>query len=252
MSEKDYTVPALDRGLKILEMFDSTRRSISQAEMAEQFGVSVNSLYRIVQTLNAAGYLNKVGKTTYELGPQVLSRGFSYLASREIVEVCAPLITRLRDSTSLSSHLSIREGTETLYIFRALALQRVSVNVPLGTRLPCHTNAMGRALLQELSPTQLETLYKGVRLDGYPEPAPRTLPELITLCDREKQQGWSLHYSDYSTAIAVPIRNFTGEVIAAINISGPDVVMHKEGVQERLIKALQSTAREIMKQLGGR
>ncbi len=250
MSENDYTVPALQKGLKILEMFGSDCHRLTQSEMADAFGVSATSLYRIVQTLSSMGYLNKVGKNTYELGSQVLSRGFSYLASREVVEICAPYITRLRDRTSLSSHLAIREGTDVIYVFRALALQRLSVNVPVGTRFPCHTTAIGRALLIDMSPTELEELYKGQRLDGYPEPAPQTLPDLIEQCAQERAQGWSIHFSDYSTAIAVPIRNYSGEVIAAINVSGSDPMMKREGVQERSIRALQDTASDIMKQLG--
>ncbi|MCG7200748.1 IclR family transcriptional regulator [Marinobacter pelagius] len=251
MSEKDYTVPALYKGLRILEMFDSNCRALSQVEMAERLGVSTSSIYRIVQTLTSMGYLNKIGTNTYALGTQVVSRGFSYLASREIVEVAAPFITRLRDSTSLSSHVGVRDGTEVLYVFRALALQRVSVNVPVGTRFPLHTTAMGRALLMGMTPTELQSLFQGQRLDGYPRPAPQTMPELIALCEKERAQGWTRHYSDHSTALAVPIRNFTGQVIAAINISGPDPVMNAEGVMETLVSELKQTATNIMRQVGG-
>ncbi|MBL4613826.1 MAG: IclR family transcriptional regulator, partial [Magnetovibrio sp.] len=56
---------------------------------------------------------------------------------------------------------------------------------------------------------------------------------------------------DYSTAIAVPVRNFTGEVVAAINISGIDAIMQKPGTQERLIKALNETAAALMNEIGG-
>ncbi|AKO52673.1 Pca regulon regulatory protein [Marinobacter psychrophilus] len=251
MSAKDYTVPALQKGLKILEMFDSQCRTLSQVEMAQRLEVSSSSLYRIVQTLTAMGYLNKIGTNTYTLGSQVVSRGFSYLGSREIVEVAAPLITELRDNTSLSSHIGIRDGVEVLYVFRALALQRVSVNVPVGTRFPLHTTAMGRALLMGMSPADLQSLFQGQRLDGYPKPAPKTMPELLTLCEKEHSQGWNMHYSDYSTALAVPLRNFTGQVIAAINISGPDPVMSSPGDQEILLSQLKLTAKKIMRRLGG-
>lgn len=251
MSEKDYTVPALYKGLRILEMFDSNCRALSQVEMAERLGVSTSSIYRIVQTLTSMGYLNKIGTNTYALGTQVVSRGFSYLASREIVEVAAPFITRLRDSTSLSSHVGVRDGTEVLYVFRALALQRVSVNVPVGTRFPLHTTAMGRALLMGMAPAELQSLFQGQRLDGYPKPSPQTMPELIALCEKERGQGWTRHYSDHSTALAVPIRNFTGQVIAAINISGPDPVMNADGVMEALLSELKQTSTEIMRQVGG-
>lgn len=251
MSEKDYTVPALQKGLRILEMFDSNRRALSQVEMAQRLGVSTSSIYRIVQTLTSMGYLSKIGTNTYALGTQVVSRGFSYLASREIVEVAAPFITRLRDSTSLSSHVGVRDGSEVLYVFRALALQRVSVNVPVGTRFPLHTTAMGRALLMGMAPAELQHQFQGQRLDGYPRPSPQTMPELIALCEKERAQGWTRHYSDHSTALAVPIRNFTGQVIAAINISGPDPVMNAEGVMETLLSELKHTAGDIMRQVGG-
>ncbi|ARM85756.1 IclR family transcriptional regulator [Marinobacter salarius] len=251
MSEKDYTVPALQKGLRILEMFDSNCRALSQVEMAQRLGVSASSIYRIVQTLTSMGYLSKIGTNTYALGTQVVSRGFSYLASREIVEVAAPFITRLRDSTSLSSHVGVRDGAEVLYVFRALALQRVSVNVPVGTRFPLHTTAMGRALLLGTTSAELQTQLQGQRLDGYPKPAPQTMPELIALCEKERAQGWTRHYSDHSTALAVPIRNFTGQVIAAINISGPDPIMNAEGVTETLLSELKQTASDIMRQVGG-
>ncbi|VVT14686.1 Pca regulon regulatory protein [Marinobacter salarius] len=251
MSEKDYTVPALQKGLRILEMFDSNCRALSQVEMAQRLGVSASSIYRIVQTLTSMGYLSKIGTNTYALGTQVVSRGFSYLASREIVEVAAPFITRLRDSTSLSSHVGVCDGAEVLYVFRALALQRVSVNVPVGTRFPLHTTAMGRALLLGTTSAELQTQLQGQRLDGYPKPAPQTMPELIALCEKERAQGWTRHYSDHSTALAVPIRNFTGQVIAAINISGPDPIMNAEGVTETLLSELKQTASDIMRQVGG-
>ncbi len=252
MSDKDYTVPALQKGLQILEMFNCNTRSLSQAEIAQAFGVSSSSLYRIIQTLTHMGFLNKISTNTYELGSKVLSSGFSYLASRETVEVAASHITRLRDSTSLSSHLAIREGSENLYVFRALALQLLSVNVPVGTRLACHSTAMGRALLSRMTADELEVLYQGKRLDDYPIPAPQTLPDLIALCESERSRGWNMNSSDYSTAIAVPVLNYTGEVVAAINVSGPEATMRKPEIQQRLVEALVKTSKEISKELGGR
>ena len=251
MPEKDYTVPALQKGLQILQMFDSEKRQLTQAQIAESFGVSSNSLYRIIQTLNNMGFLNKVSTNTYELGSKVLSSGFSYLASREIVELASPYISKLRDTTSLSSHIAIREGSECLYVFRALALQRLSVNVPVGTRLPCHTTALGRSLLSSLSHAYLESLYYAKHLDDYPVPSPQTLPDLISLCEKEQSQGYHINSSDYSTAIAVPVYSYNKEVVAAINVSGPEALMSKTDIQQRLIKALHATSADITAEICG-
>jgi DNA-binding IclR family transcriptional regulator len=179
--ETDYMVPALQRGLSILQMFNARERTLGTSEIAERLGVSASAIYRILHTLCEMGYLRKIAKNTYELGPQVVSDGFSYLASRDLVDLALPHLNALRDRTSLSCHLTIREQTDSLYLCRAFAAQRLSVNIPVGTRLPCHCTAMGRILLTGLTPPVLDALYSHVRLDGYAPPAPRTLPELQEL-----------------------------------------------------------------------
>jgi DNA-binding IclR family transcriptional regulator len=248
--DTDYMVPALQRGLSILQMFNARQRTLGMSEMAERLGVSVSAVYRIAHTLTEMGYLRKVAKNTYELGPQVVSDGFSYLASRDLVDITLPHLNALRDRTSLSCHLSIREQTDSLYIYRAFAAQRLSVNIPIGTRIPCHCTAMGRILLTALPEEALENLYRHARLDDYPPPAPKTLPELQQLIHEDRERGWVLHRSDYSTAIACGIRNHLGEVVAAINLSGPEAVMDDPQAQERFRQQVLLSADLISQELG--
>lgn len=248
----DYRVPALQRGLTILGLFNARQRSLSMQDMAEHLKVSPSAVYRIVQTLVDMGYLRKAGRSDFEQGSRVISDGFAYLASRDIVEVAMPYLNDLRDRTSLSCHLSIREQTDSLYVYRAFAPQRLTVNIPVGTRLPCHGTALGRVLLTGLNATELSQLYQHVRLDDYPPPAPRTLPELQQLIVEDRQRGWVLHRSDYSTAIATGVRDHSGAITAAINLSGPDAVMDTAVAQEAFLQALLGASREISAALGHR
>ena len=248
--DSDYRVPALQRGLWILQLFSSTERVLGMNDIAERLGVSVSSIYRIVQTLNGMGYLKKVAKNTYELGPQVIANGFTYLASRDLVDVAIPYLNTLRDRSSLSCHLAVREQTDTVYIYRAFASQRLSVNVPIGTRIACHCTALGRVLLSDLSEATLINLYQHVRLDDYPAPAPKTLPELQHIAEQDRQLGWVLHRSDYSTAIATGIRDHRGAVVAAINLSGPDAIMDNPENRERFKNMLLDSARLISAEMG--
>lgn len=249
--DTDYSVPALARGLSVLAMFNARTRSLSMQEIAERLGVSTSAVYRILFTLTDTGYLNK-HNTQYELGPRVISDGFSYLASRDIVEVAMPHLNELRDRTSLSCHLSAREQTDSLYLYRAFAAQRLSVNIPVGTRIACHCTAMGRMLLTALSESELGALYQHIRLDDYPTPAPRTLPELQGLIADDRLQGWVLHRSDYSTAIATSVKDHQGRVSAAINLSGPDAVMDPDGARERFLELLLACSAKISRDLGYR
>ncbi|ASD20422.1 IclR family transcriptional regulator [Pseudomonas aeruginosa] len=249
MSESDYRVPALERGLNLLGLFNARERSLGMNEMAERLEVSPSALYRIVQTLQDMGYLKKLERNQYELGARVISDGFAYLCSRDIVEIALPHLNALRDRTSLSCHLSIREQTENLYIYRAFAPQRLTVNIPVGTRLPCHVTALGRMLLTELDADGLAQLYQQVRLDDYPAPAPRTLLELQHTIAEDRERGWVLHRSDYSTAIATSLRDHSGKVVAAINLSGPEAVLANSGAEQRYLELLLSTADAVSGEL---
>ncbi|MEL0612578.1 IclR family transcriptional regulator [Marinomonas arenicola] len=241
----EYHVPGLSRGLQIIEMFDKEKRVLNTQDFADSLGVSASSTYRIVQTLLDMGYLKKVTRNAYELGPQVVSRGFAFLAGKELIDIAAPHLNELRDQTSISCHLAIRDGLETVYIYRAQASQRLSVNIPLGSRLPCHTNAMGRVLLQQLSEVELNAMYQRLQLDLYPGPHPQSLPELKTRLRKEWQQGFSSNRSDNATAIAVPITNYLGKIVAAINISGADQIMNNQEQLEAAKEKLQETANAI-------
>ncbi|GAA3885804.1 IclR family transcriptional regulator C-terminal domain-containing protein [Gibbsiella dentisursi] len=249
-SENDYTVPGLFRGLKILEMFSSERRILTVQDFADALGVTTSAIYRIITTLTEMNYLEKVAKNTYQLGPQVISNGFSYLASRDVVDIAMPHLNALRNRISMSCHLGIREGQDTVYIYRSFASQRLSVNVPIGTRIPCHCSAMGRILLTELNESELDALYQHARLDGYAVAAPRTLPELKQTVAQDRLTGWVEHRSDFATAFATGLRNHHNQIVAAINVSGPDAIMVEERQKAAIREALLNTAQAISFELG--
>lgn len=126
------------------------------------------------------------------------------------------------------------------------------MNVPIGTRLPCHITALGRVLLSELEESALTALYAHVRLDGYPAPAPKTLPELLRMSSEDRTRGFVLHRSDYSTAIAAPVRDHSGRIVAAINLSGPDAVMDDDANRQALHESLLASAAQISRSAGYR
>ncbi|MFV0436425.1 MAG: IclR family transcriptional regulator [Desulfopila sp.] len=247
-----YVVPALRRGLQILEMFSRKERVLSINDFARGLGVSASSIYRTVITLTEMGYLKKVERNCYELGAMVLSNGFCYLASREIVQVAAPYLLELRDETSSATHLAVREGVYAAYIYRAPSLQRLAVNVPIGTRFMCHTVAAGRALLTGLSDEQILELFAGIPLDLPSTAGPTSLLQIRQMITLDKARGYSVNQADLATAIAVPIKNYADQVIAAINVSGPDTLMERDGVQESMVQLLLETAQAISVEVGGR
>jgi len=245
-----YLVPALKRGLQILEMFSRINRVLTINDFAENLGVSASSIYRTVVTLTELNYLNKIERNSYELGSMVLSNGFTYLSSREIVQIAAPYLLELRDESSSSCHLAIREGLQAIYLYRAPSPQKLSVNVPVGSRFYCHTVAAGRSLLTGLNDGQLTDLFAGIALDRYAPPAPTSLPLLRQMIKEDCKRGFSINRSDFATAISVPVKNYAGQVVAAVNVSAPETLMGEESVRKSLTKLLINTANKISFELG--
>ncbi len=248
-AHRDYIVPALKKGLQILEMFSARQQVLTLAEIAHRLDLSTSAIYRTVVTLVEMGYLKKVARNVFELGPMVLSRGFSYLAARDIVTVAVPLLDKLRDDTSASSHLAIREGIDALYLYRAVSPQLIMVNIRVGTRLPCYNTAIGLALLVGLDNTTLRELYSGVALDGR-NGSIQSLPQLLSVIETVRESGISINSSGCSTAFAAPVRDYHGNVVAAINVSVPDFAADQPDTRHHLQKCLRATACSISAILG--
>ena len=109
MSER-YLVPALTRGLNILQDLSGDRRKQTLSEVAATLGVTRSSAYRLLFTLSHLGFVAFDSETkTYSLGPQVLRLGYGYLASRDLVEVAMPHLVRLRDRDVDAGHVQDRD-----------------------------------------------------------------------------------------------------------------------------------------------
>jgi DNA-binding IclR family transcriptional regulator len=211
-TEERYIVPGLDRGLRILQLFSPSQPQWALTDIARALGISRSSVFRLVYTLEAGGFLQRNGDKLVRLGPAVLSLGFAWLSSQDIGEVARPHLESLRDATGASAHLGVLDGEHVLYLVRAPSRLALISNVGVGTRLPAATTSMGRVLLSGLDPTALRLLPAGQR------------PDEATLVE-DRARGFVAEPSRFEpgiTSVAAPVRDHTGRVIAAINISAPE------------------------------
>jgi DNA-binding IclR family transcriptional regulator len=126
-----YMVPALANGLALLALFTRDRPAWSPPEIAQELMLARATVFRLLQTLEATGYVMRDGGgRMFRLGPAVLSRGFAYLGSLDLVEVAQPILKRLRDDTGLSSHLAVRDSRDVVYVAR-FAAQTTMARFPI-------------------------------------------------------------------------------------------------------------------------
>src|SRR5262249_19581080 len=224
-----YAVPGLERGLNILKLFNRARRAIGAPEMARELGIPRSTVFRLAQTLEAMGFLRPLDNGPhYAPGPAVLALGFEYLGSLDLVELANPVLARLRDQTGCSAHLAILSGVDVVYLSRHASRAAISSSVNVGTALPAHATVMGRVMLAGLADTELAALYAGRTLARFTDQTPTTLAALRALLAEDRRRGYAISTAFFErgvTAVAAPVRDHTGRVAAAVNVTAVDATL---------------------------
>lgn len=249
--KKDYSVPALERGLQVLALFSAEQPKLSIKEITVLLDTTTSQIYRTLYTLEKMQYLQKGEDKNYQLGTAVMHRAFCYLAADEITEAAIKPMQTLCDNTGASCHLAILSGTEAIYQFRVQSQQQLAPNFPIGTRLPAHRCAVGRVLLSGLPIEEIKRRYRNVTLDESLAAPPRSLPALIDLLEQDKIRKYATNASHDAKAIAAPIVNYRGEIIAAINISSVHLAIDEAHIPKDLLNELLTCADSISQQFGG-
>jgi DNA-binding IclR family transcriptional regulator len=249
-----YAVPGLERGLNILRLFNRSRRAISPPDMARELGIPRSTVFRLVQTLEAMGFLERVENGhDYALGAAVLTLGFEYLGSLDLVELTGPVLARLRDRTGGSAHLAIRRGTEVIYLSRHASRAAISSSVNVGTALPAHATVMGRVMLADLSDGELRALYAGQALTRFTDQTPTSLAALRALLEEDRRRGYAASTAFFErgvSAVAAPVRDRTGRVVAAINVTAVDAALDLRVLDGEIKDHVCEAARTISTMLG--
>ncbi len=232
-----YTVPALQRGLDLLGQFSRHTPELTGADLARQLDLPRASVFRILHTLEKAGFVERVGdSTSYKLSLGVLRLGFEYLASMELTEHGRPVIEALRDATGYSAHLVVRDMRDVVFVAKATGRNALFHSIQVGARLPAHATVLGRQLLSDLDMAALTELYPDTPLPAHTPKTPATLSELKALIDVDRARGYGISQGGYETGIstiAAPVFNDRHEVVAAVSITVP--AQHLVAAQTELL-----------------
>jgi DNA-binding IclR family transcriptional regulator len=249
-----YNVPGLERGLRILQLFDRSRRVLTGAEISRALKIPRTTAFRLAQTLERLGFLEREGDG-YRIGPAVMRLGFEYIASLEITELARPVLERLRDEAGFSTQLVVRDGRDVVVVLRAGSQSMFASNVNVGTRFPAHATILGRALLCEHPDEELAQLFPERTLQSYSQNTPRTLAELKGLLREDRARGYATSEGFFErgiSAIAAPVRDQSGRIVAAISLTVQRPTLEPKELRERLIRQVQHAAGELSHKLNYR
>ncbi|WP_233836749.1 IclR family transcriptional regulator [Paraburkholderia sp. ZP32-5] len=253
-----YLVPGLERGLRMLSEFSAREPELGAPELSKRIGIPRSTTFRLLQTLEALGFLERAGgDRRFTLGPAVLRLGFEYLNSLEVTEVSTPVLERLRDMTGLSTHLLVRDQRDVIFVAKAQAHEPMfsSVKVHVGTRLPAHATVHGQILMADLTLDQLKQLYPEGKLERFTDQTPTSVGELHKRIRTTAVLGYATSEASFERGISVvtaPVRNLSGHVVAALTATMPRSDLGETAKQEPLVTAVCGAALDVSQRLGYR
>lgn len=139
-----YTVPALERGLRLLACFSPSQPVWSAPDLARTLALPRSTVFRMLTTLEGMGYLQRAG-TEYRLGLSVLRLGYDYLSTQPLAQLAEPVLQSLCERLGFTTNLALRDGTSVVYVARIAPPGAFQGAVRVGSRLPAHATVLGRA-----------------------------------------------------------------------------------------------------------
>lgn len=246
-------IAALARGLAVMRSFAGQRNQLTMAEIAKLVDLPRATVRRCLITLTSLGYIDTNGKY-YRLTPQVLTLSQSYFSSNPLPQVAQPYIEQVSEAVGESCSVSVLTGDEVIYVARSTRKRAASSHRDVGQNLPAYCTSMGRVLLAYLDPAELDAYFKRVTMKKFTH---ETITDEVTmrgLLDQVRKREFCLIDGELEhnlRAIAVPVRDQLGRVIAAAHISTEADRTPKEKMRNDFLPVLRSAVSQMRSLLVG-
>src|SRR5215207_2942900 len=240
-------VEALARGLDILACFDARRPTMTLSEVAVAAGLARPTARRLLLTLAELGYV-RVEDGAYALTPRVLGLGTAYTASLGLWQIARPHLEALVHQTGESSSMAQLDGSDIVYVARVAVPKIIALRVDVGTRFPAAPTSQGKVLLAGLGADELSATLAQPSRAGLPPYIGRSAEQLRDELTEIRARGWALADEELAPgvrSVAAPVRDGTGAVRAAMNVTVHAAETSTEQLLEEYLPLLLRTAGDV-------
>jgi IclR family transcriptional regulator, pca regulon regulatory protein len=239
---------SLARGLAVIQAFSQRRHHLTISQVSTTTGLSRAAVRRCLYTLSKLGFAGSDDNRHFFLRPRILALGHSYISSMPLATAAQPVLEHISHLLHESCSIATLDGVEIVYIARANVTRIMSIDLGVGSRLPAFCTSMGRAILANLPPEELESVLARIEFKRYTE---RTItnPAKLTQALRQiRRDGYSIIDQELEhglRSMAVPIQNPTGKVVAALNIGAHAQRVSIQEMQTKFLPHLRAAAQEL-------
>jgi DNA-binding IclR family transcriptional regulator len=249
-SEAPASVQSVDRALTILGILARLGEA-GVTEIAAELGVHKSTAFRLVATLESHGMVEQnEERGKYRLGVGVLRLAGATTARLDVVQEARPICRKLAADSGETVNIAVLSDRSALYLDQVAGQSALQSHNWVGQHIPLHATSNGKVLLSGLSSDEVDARLP--RLPSYTTDTVTSRARLRRELAEVRDQGYAVAVDELEvglTAIAAPIRNAHGDVIASLSVSGPTFRLGEQRVKE-LVAVVQDAADEVSRRLG--
>lgn len=239
---------SLARGLLVIRAFSQRPLRLSISHLSKRTGLSRASVRRCLHTLSKMGFAGSDDGRNFYLRPRILTLGYSYLSSMPLATAAQPILDHLSQILNESCSIALLDGTDIVFVAHVNATRIMAIGLGVGTRLPAFCTSKGRVLLANLSPEELESLLAAIEFTRYTDRTVASVEKLKQILTTVKAEGYAIIDQELEMGLrsmAVPVRNPTGNVVAAISVGAHGQRVSVQDMQTRFLPYLRAAAQEL-------
>ncbi|ROS38485.1 IclR family transcriptional regulator [Amycolatopsis thermoflava] len=255
MSDNRYYLAGVGRALRFLELIGDHENGLTLKQATDRLGLDTTSAFRLARTLETDGYLQRDEHGVYKLGSAALNLGVAYLDSLDLRRTSLPRLGALLEPPVDFASLAALSGRRAVIIERLERQAAAAIPGHAGWSFSLHSTSLGKALLAYLP---VETAHEWLTSMPLPKLTPATLTtpdELQEELARIRADGCAYNIGESrpnALAVAAPVFNHLGHVVAAINASGYAPELTEDALRGPIRQKVLDAAAALSRDLGYR
>lgn len=252
----DFTrVKSAVRALQVIDLLAQEPHGLSFAQLQERTGWPRSSTYNLLRTMEETGHIAfDEGSRTYSVGLRVWEAGQSYERAHDLSSHGQAYLQSAAAALGETVQLAVLDGLDNVYIAKVDTNHQLRLVSEIGSRLPAYTTGLGKVLLAHLSETELRQRLKDVELHAFTPNTIADKEELIRHLKQIREAGYATDIGEHTLGVfcvAVPVRDSTGAVVAAMSSSVPEARVD-DALKKAMHEVLSRSASDLSRALGFR
>lgn len=249
---RDGGVRSVDRAVEVLETL-ARRGEAGVSEVATEIGVHKSTAFRLLVALEGRGLVEQAGyRGRYRLGVGLLRLAGAVSDQLDVVRQGRVVCTRLASELGETVNVAVLQAHFVVNVDQARGPSTVATHNWIGQLTPVHCTSSGKVLIAHLDADRRNAVLGACGMTALTPHTLTTAERMDEQLARVRETGYAVAVEEYEVglnAVAAPVRDHTGAVIAAVSVSGPSYRLDRARIAQLVAPLLAGTS-EISRRMG--